>query len=154
MSTAAMFVACALLSACGGSHTASTPSPTTGELTVTQAVTDTYQRFFDGSTSADDKIALLENGQAFAEAIRAQANSPMAKATTATVSNVASTATDHADVTFTILFNGQPALANQQGSAVHADGGWKVTAVTFCALLTLEGNPPPACAAATPTPGR
>ncbi|WP_067667643.1 hypothetical protein [Nocardia miyunensis] len=140
--------------ACGGADNKSGGTPSTSrQPTVTQAVTTTYQRFFDGSTSADEKIALLENGEAFAATIKAQAGSSMAKSTTATVSNVASSGTDRADVTFTILFNGKPALAGQSGTAIRTGGAWKVTAATFCALLTLEGNPPPVCAAsATPTP--
>ncbi|MQY19916.1 hypothetical protein [Nocardia macrotermitis] len=139
--------------ACGGSDKESggTPSSTRAP-SVTEAVSSTYQRFFNGSTTADQKIALLENGQAFAATIKAQAGSAMAKSTTATVSNVASSGTDHADVTFTILFDGKPALAGQSGTAVRTDGAWKVTAATFCALLTLEGNPPPVCATPAPTP--
>jgi len=153
------FTVCALAAvlaataACGGSGNKSSGTPTsTHPATVTDAVTGVYQRFFDGTTSADQKIALLENGPAFAATIKAQTGSPMAKSTTATVSNVASSSTDHVDVTFTVLFNGKPALVGQSGSAVMLDGSWKVTASTFCALLTLEGNPPPACATATPTP--
>ncbi|MFF3566222.1 hypothetical protein [Nocardia jiangxiensis] len=139
--------------ACGGSDDKSSGTPSSAHpASVTEAVTTTYKRFFDGSTTADQKIALLENGQAFADTIKAQADSSMAKSTTATVSNVASSATDHADVTFTILLNGKPALAGQSGTAVRTDGTWKVTAATFCALLTLEGNPPPVCAAMTPAP--
>jgi hypothetical protein len=135
---------------CGSSHPATAP-PTTPGSGITQAVTDTYQRFFDGTTGAAQKIALLENGSAFAETINAQAGSPMAKQTTATVSTVAGNDADHAAVTFTVLFNGKPALVGQQGSAVRVDGVWKVTAGTFCALLTMEGNPPAVCASTKPT---
>ncbi|WP_026343339.1 hypothetical protein [Nocardia sp. BMG111209] len=150
--------ACALitmsaLAGCGASdHSTivdSAPAPGGG---VTQEVTGSFRTFFDGGTGAAQKIALLENGPTFADAINAQANSPMAKATTASVTTVTSTAADHADVTYSILFNGKPALADQHGAAVRQDGTWKVTAATFCALLTLEGNPPPACAASAPTP--
>ncbi len=152
--TACALAALLSTAACGGSNSKS-GGPAAGSShppSVTQAVTTTYQRFFDGATTADQKIALLENGQAFAATIKAQADSSMAKSTTATVSNVASSGTDHADVTYTILFNGKPALAGQSGTAVRIDGTWKVTAATFCALLTLEGNPPPVCAAPSPTP--
>jgi hypothetical protein len=148
----------ALLStaACGGSDGGSANSAagqsSTGMPTVKQAVTETFQRFFAGSTDADHKIALLENGQAFATIIRAQAGSPTAKSATATVGSVVSSAADHADVTFTVMFNGKPALIAQPGSAVRVDGGWKVSAATFCTLLTLEGNPPPLCAKAAPVP--
>ncbi|MBF6327274.1 hypothetical protein [Nocardia transvalensis] len=157
--TASTITACALTAlllvitaACGRSDDKPDSPPPTGTLTVTEAVTQTYERFFDGSTSADDKIALVENGQAFADTIKAQADSPIAKSTTAEVTNVASTGTDHADVTFTILFNGKPALENQQGSAIRPGSTWKVSAATFCALLTLQGNPPPVCGTATPIP--
>ncbi|RMI35048.1 hypothetical protein [Nocardia stercoris] len=137
------------LTACGGSSSKHA-APTTGEPTVTEAVTTVFQQFFDGNTPAAQKISLLENGAQFADAINAQAGSPMAKSTTATVQNVASSGTDHVDVTYTILLAGTAALSGQRGGAVRAAGGWKVTAATFCALLTLEGNPPAACAGVPP----
>lgn len=157
--TAALLAACALtilpaVTACGGSDDESDAPASTGPPSVTEAVTHSYERFFDGGTDADEKMAVLENGKAFAATINAQADSPMSKSTTATVSGVASTGTDHADVTYTILMGGKPALANQQGSAIYQDGTWKVTATTFCALLTLQGNPPPICTTTPqPTPG-
>ncbi|MBF6174526.1 hypothetical protein [Nocardia blacklockiae] len=142
------------VAACGGADDESDAAGTTGPPSVTEAVTRSYERFFDGGTDADQKMAVLENGKAFADTINAQADSPMSKATTATVSGVASTGTDHADVTYTILMGGKPALANQQGSAIYQDGTWKVTAATFCALLTLQGNPPPICATTTSITGQ
>lgn len=153
-STVCALTAVLAAAACGSSGDKSSGTPSSAPpATATQAVTQTFERFFDGSTTADQKIALLENGQAFAATIKAQAGTPMAKSTTATVSKVAA-GSDHATVTFTVLFNGKPALVGQPGSAVLVNGGWKVTAATFCALLTLEGNPPPACATATPAPAR
>ncbi|MEV5650346.1 hypothetical protein AB0L57_19025 [Nocardia sp. NPDC052254] len=134
-------------------NTSAAPSKS-GAPTVTEAVTVNFEKFFDGATSADQKIALLENGPAFADAIKAQADSPMAKSASAKVTNVATIDSDHADVTFDVLFNGKPALSGQQGSAVVVDNTWKVTASTFCALLTLEGAAPPVCGAPAPaTPG-
>ncbi|WP_227980234.1 hypothetical protein [Nocardia spumae] len=154
-------VACALTAllattaACGSDDSGdkAASSSNSGAPTVTQAVTVNFEKFFDGATSADQKIALLENGAAFSDAIRAQADSPLAKSASAKVTTVASTSTDHADVTFDVLFNGTPALSGQQGSAVYTDGTWKVTASTFCALLTLEGAAPPVCGAPAPAPG-
>ncbi|PPJ36910.1 hypothetical protein C5E45_16825 [Nocardia nova] len=157
---AKMLAACALTAlvaaaaACGSddSDGKSAESSSSGAQTVTQAVSRNFERFFDGSTSADQKIALLENGPAFAAVIKAQADSPMAESASAKVTNVASISTDHADVTFDVLFNGTPALSGQQGGAVQIEGTWKVTAATFCALLTLEGAAPPVCGAASGTP--
>lgn len=119
------------------------------DAATTTAVTDAYVEFFDSNTPPDRKIALVENGQAFAPTINAQAGSPMAQGTTATVSRVALVAPDRAAVTYTVLLNGTPALQDQAGSAVKADGTWQVAQETFCSLLTLQGNPPPVCG--TPT---
>ncbi|MVU81961.1 hypothetical protein GPX89_32575 [Nocardia sp. ET3-3] len=150
----------AVLAACGVSAkepTTTHVSATTAggsDTALTQAVTDVYQKFFDGSTSADQKIAVLENGQAFADTIRGQADSPLAKGTKADVSSVKPADADHADVVFTVSLNGTPALVDQQGSAVRVTGAWKVAAATFCALLSLEtqGKPPAPCAAGSVTP--
>ena len=159
---AKMLAACAVTAllaagaACGSddSDNKAASSSSSGAPTVTQAVSVNFEKFFDGSTSADQKIALLENGPAFAGAIKAQSDSPMAKSASAKVTNVASIDSDHADVTFDVLFNGQPALSGQSGAAINIDNTWKVTASTFCALLTLEGAAPPACGApATTVPG-
>ncbi|MGW4242444.1 hypothetical protein [Nocardia sp. NPDC004722] len=132
------------------------PTATTvaGDTALVAAVTDSYQRFFDGSSSADQKIALLENGQSFADTIRAQADSAIAKGTKAAVSSVTAVGADHADVVFTISLNGTPALQDQPGNAVLIGGGWKVAAATFCTLLSLEtqGKPPAPCATGSVTP--
>lgn len=139
------------LAGCGSSQHSGSPT-TTGPATPTQAITDTFVKFFNGSAGTAQKVALLDNGSAYADAINAQVSSPMAKSTSATVGKVTTSGADHADVIFTILFNGKPALLNQPGSAVLRDGSWKVTDSTFCALLTLEGNPPAACAGVPPVP--
>lgn len=143
-----------LLAACGVSgKEAPVGHPVTAapsaDNTLTQAVTDVYQRFFDGSTTADQKIAALENGQAFADTIRAQADSPIAKGSKATVSSVTSADATHANVVYTISLNGTAALPDQSGTAVQADGTWKVSQASFCALLSLEmqGKPPAPCSA-------
>lgn len=140
---------------CGSDDKDESPPSTTaaaGDTPRTQGVSEAFETFFDGSTSADKKIELLENGPAFAETINAQAESPIAKATKASVTTVTITGADRADVTYTVLLNGSPALQDQPGAAIMADGHWKVAAATFCALLALQGNPPPVCSAsATPT---
>ena len=50
-----------------------------------------------------------------------------------------------ARVIFTITLAGQPALKNQVGTAVRVNGVWKVSAKSFCALLSLQGAAPPVC---------
>jgi hypothetical protein len=118
------------------------------------AIKAVYLAFFKGSTAAAEKVRLLQNGAAFAPVIAAQAKSPLAQSTAVTVSSVTMQSPDRATVVYTVSLGGQPALANQAGMAVREAGSWKVAAVTFCALLSLEGQPPPACAnaaSASPT---
>ena len=110
-------------------------------------ISQAWARFFAGTTSASDKQALLENGSAFAAAIAAQANSPIAKSTMAIVSKVTVVSADEAQVTYTISIGGLPALTNQTGTAVLVNGVWKVGAASFCQLLSLEGQTPSACPA-------
>lgn len=158
--------ACVLLAAACSSKSSRSPSTTSshpvavstaasvsatasgsGSSGAALLISQVWARFFAGTTSASDKQALLQNGSAFAAAITAQANSPLARGTTATVSNVTLVSADKAQVTYTVLIGGLPALTNQTGTAVLVDGSWKVGAASFCQLLALEGQTPSACPA-------
>ncbi|MFM1728350.1 hypothetical protein ABI214_23010 [Prescottella soli] len=138
---------------CGSSNDnssgTSTPSTTMSGTAAmsgdSKAAGDAFVAFFSGSTPGDQKITLVQNGQAFADVINAQAASPIAQGTTATVTKVDLDAPGHATVFYTVSLNGQPVLVDQMGEAVYVDGHWKVAQASFCDLLTLQGNPPPVC---------
>lgn len=130
-----------------GGSSSFAPSPGSPEATIQK----NWQTFFDGKTSADQKVALLQNGAQFQQVISAQAGSALAKSAGATVSNVVVQGSQ-ATVTYTVTLGGQPALPDQKGQAVMEGGSWKVSDASFCQLLMLEngGNSsglPPACAA-------
>ena len=132
----------AVAAACGSSSasTTSSPSPSASpSVTATTAIKADWEKFFAGTTPAAQKIPLLENGQQFAQTIQAQAQSPLAKSTTAKVSSVKVTSPNTATVKYSILLGTQVALADHTGQAVLQDGTWKVSAQSFQALLTLEG---------------
>ncbi|MQY28626.1 hypothetical protein [Nocardia aurantia] len=133
----------ATLAGCGGSSTIANNTGTSPE--VRQAVTDTYDRFFSTSIPVEEKPALLENGQAFTQALKDRADSTIAKKSRVTVSDVASTGPDSADVIFTVSFGGLPMLRNRKGGAIRTGGTWKVTQATFCSLLQMQGGAPPVC---------
>ncbi|HEX5447940.1 MAG TPA: hypothetical protein VFW90_01940 [Candidatus Saccharimonadales bacterium] len=118
------------------------------QAAAVQQIKANWVKFFSGTTDANGKINLLQNGQQFAPVIKAQAQSPTAKATTATVSNVSLNGNGNsntATVTYTIDIGGKPALSNQKGQAVKANGTWKVGDAAFCGLLELSGSVPPNC---------
>ena len=104
-----------------------------------------FTSFFAGSTNAADKLALVQDGQAFTQTVNAQAGSGMAGSTTATIQSVQLVDPTHAKVAYSIMMGGKPALPDQSGTAVNEDGKWKVSAATFCALLTMEQAAPPVC---------
>lgn len=140
---AAFFLLVATVAAaCGSSSAATTSSPTPSASSTAAdaaAVRANWEKFFAGTTPAAEKIALLENGQQFAQTIQAQAQSPLAKSTATKVSSVKITSPTTATVKYSILLNKQVALADQTGQAVLQGGTWKVSAQSFQALLALEG---------------
>jgi hypothetical protein len=151
--TAATLVGCSSDKSSGSSSSSSTvassaagvaatsaSSAASADPATTKAVTDAYVKFFDGKTPADQKIAVVEKGDALAPVLQAQANNPQGQGTSATVSAVKLTDADHADVTYTLLIGGNPALADQAGKAVQDGGQWKIAAVTVCALMAMQAN--------------
>ncbi|MBO0852366.1 MAG: hypothetical protein J2P18_01200, partial [Nocardia sp.] len=125
-----------------GGSAAPAPAGTPADAATTKAVTDAFVQFFDAKQPADKRAAVVQNGPAFQPVIAAMGTQP----TSATVAAVSTTDPTHANVTYSLLMNGQPALANQAGQAIQDNGQWKVAATTFCALAKLQpGAAVPGC---------
>lgn len=150
--TAGLVLGIALLtlvvSACGsGSSTTTAPATTaavttqspstTGFTGEAAAVATAWQKFFDGTGPATEKVALLENGDKYSALIQQYASNSFAKAASAKVIDVKVTSATTADVTYSLLVQGTPVLANQAGKAVKQNGSWKVSYLTFQALMSL-----------------
>jgi hypothetical protein len=135
----AVVLASGALAGCGGSSKASS-----GHSAVEQ-VKHAWTTFFNGSTPAATKVALLQNGQRFAPIVQAEASSPLARQTKVVVKKVTLLGHNRASVLYTIELGGQPALPNQTGTAVLEGGRWRVSDRSFCSLLSLQGAVPPAC---------
>jgi hypothetical protein len=127
---------------CGGGTTHDTPAV---ELPARTQIEQSWTAFFNGSTPADEKVKLLQNGDRFAALVKAEAQSPLAKQTKATVAAVQRRSPTRANVVFTIWLAGKPALKDQVGLAVRTAGVWQVSDRSFCALLALQGQSPAAC---------
>ncbi|MEC3914750.1 hypothetical protein [Nocardia sp. CDC160] len=150
--TAGLLVACVvpvlLTTGCGKGETTSDGKTPDAEV---QAVRSTFEKFFDSSLPVDQKMALLENGQAFTETLEHQAHSAIAGGASASVSEVVGDGPGRAAVTFTIKKHGIPLLLNRHGTALEIGGSWKVAASTFCDLLRIEGGVPAVCDATPAT---
>ena len=118
-----------------------TPTPASAPAAAVNQITANWETFFSGKTAATTKISVLQNGQAFASVIDAQAGSAISKSASAKVASVSVNSTGtQATVKYTVYFGSTPALANQSGVAFDESGTWKVGDSTFCALLALENN--------------
>lgn len=153
------------VSACGGSSPSSTsssapaattppssPSPTSTTSSApsgaTAAITANWETFFNSKTSVQKRVSLLQDGSQFAAVISAQQHSPLAAGLTAKVTSVSNVTATQAAVKYDLIVSGSK--VPQTGVAVYENGTWKVGAVTFCGLLSLEGlkSMPPACSSA------
>jgi hypothetical protein len=111
------------------------------------AITATWEKFFNSSTSTADRVALLQNGSTFSGAIKAFASLPLASGIGAKVTNVTLNSSTSATVTYNITSSGTSVLSGQKGAAVYQDGTWKVGDASLCALFKLipGGTVPSAC---------
>jgi hypothetical protein len=114
-------------------------------VSAKSAITANWVAFFSGETSAARKTAVLQNGSEFAQIIKGQASSSIAKSVHAVVLSVTHITTTSATVHYSIYLSTQVALAKQLGQAVYQDGQWKVSDASFCVLLGLESVVSPSC---------
>jgi hypothetical protein len=153
-----IFLACALgvgVAACGssGGGTPSSPAPATSASSAPAApsssapaggdaktIAANWTTFFNAKTPPARRISLLQDGQQFASVINSQSGSGLAAEATAKVTKVVVTSPTKANVTYSILVGGQPALSGKSGVAVKQDGTWKVGLASFCGLLVLENG--------------
>lgn len=129
---------------CGGSSSGVKGASKT--VSPVAQIKQNWITFFKGTTPASKKIALLQNGQRFAAAVKAEAKAPLANQSAAKVLSVKTTDATHATVRYTVTLAGKPVLSNRTGQAVLINGTWKVGDQSFCALISLSGTKPPGCA--------
>ena len=132
-----------LLGACSSSKP--TTTTTTVHLSAAAQISSNWLTFFSGQTAAAKKIAVLQNGSAFAQIIDGQATSALAKSVHATVAKVSDITASSARVKYSIYLGTSLALGNQLGEAVFQSGKWKVSDASFCVLLGLEQVSSAAC---------
>ncbi len=116
------------------------PASTTTSTTVPPQIATNWETFFNGRTPLAQRVALLENGPQYEQAIITASKNPLQAQATAKVTSVKLTAPDRATVTYDVLV-----LKGSTGIAVLQDGVWKVSDQSFCGLVSLEGIPIPGC---------
>lgn len=109
-----------------------------------QQAKQAFSAFFNPQTSTSKRVNLLENGKQYKDTLQQQVKQPIAKSTSANVSNVQIQG-NQAQVTYSIVVSGTPMLKNQHGTMVKQDGKWKVSEGTFCQIESMQGSPPSGC---------
>jgi hypothetical protein len=128
------------LAGCGSSSPPKSrpTSSATSSASAESAIKTNWVAFFSSSTPVSRRVALLQDGSAFASLISAQAKSSLASSASATVNSVSGVTSTQATVVYSINALGSTALPHQKGVAVYQDGTWKVGLTSFCGLLQLE----------------
>jgi hypothetical protein len=137
-----------------GSTAATQPSAATttaaASIDPTAAITAAFTKFFDGlDPDVDAKIALLEHGDVLGSMITDAAKNPQFQQLTTTVNSV--TVLSDADCTAAgevapcaavghdMFVGGLPAMVGLKSHAVKVGGVWKVSAASWCAIVTIGG---------------
>ena len=112
-------------------------------------ITANWEKFFNASTPTSQRVALLQNGAAFAVAITGLSH--LVSGLGATVTSVTVTSPTSATVKYNLTASGSTLLSGQTGTAVYENGTWKVGDASLCGLLKLVpgGSTPAACSSAS-----
>lgn len=110
------------------------PSASGSAAAITE-IKANWVKFFSSSTPNSERVALLQNGQAFASAIQAFASSPLASAVSSKVDSVSLTSATQAAVKYDLTAAGTSVASGQSGTSVLQNGVWKVGDGVFCGLL-------------------
>ncbi|WP_240107597.1 hypothetical protein [Streptomyces sp. MUM 203J] len=165
LAAAAIFLLVPLATACGDDNgdttTESSPTPTaiaptTARPTGTASadapadpeaaraeIEKNWADFFNPDTPADDRVALLENGEQLRPVLTAFAANPQAQETTAKVTDVTFESATRAGVTYDLMVGSATPLPASKGTSVLQDDVWKVSQNTLCALVKLSGDAVP-----------
>ena len=127
--------------------TSSAPAATSSAGAVAE-ITANWEKFFNSSTPTSQRVALLQNGSAFAGAISGLTS--LVSNLGAKVNSVTLNSATSATVNYNLTSGSSTLLSNQSGTAVLEGGVWKVGDASLCGLLNLVpgGTKPSACSSA------
>ncbi|MER6012815.1 hypothetical protein [Streptomyces bluensis] len=103
-------------------------------------ITANWEKFFNSSTSKQDRQAVLENGQQMGKVLDALDRAERGRHIEAKVTKIEFTSATDAKVTYSLLMKGAVVLPNARGTAVEQSGTWKVSVKTLCGLIRLSGH--------------
>ena len=121
-----------------------TTSPTTTTTTEApgdtgpdvDAITTAYEIVFSSETTFEEKEPLIDDPTGLEETVTQYQETGASMGGVALDAKSITINGDTADVTYDLLFGGNPTYPNLKGDAVLIDGTWKVTREMFCSLMS------------------
>ena len=107
-----------------------------GEDPEVDAIVAIYALAFDSTTTFEEKAAVLVDSAGLEETVAAYATTGESVGGVTTEVNAVVINGDAAEVTYTLMFAGNPTYPGLKGDAVHTEDGWKISRDTFCGIMT------------------
>jgi hypothetical protein len=116
--------------------TASAEPIVPGEDPEVDAIVAVYAVAFDSSTSFEEKAAVLVDPAGLEDTVAAYATTGESVGGVTTEVNAVVIDGETAEVTYTLMFAGNPTYPGLQGDAVSTEDGWKISRDMFCGIMT------------------
>ena len=99
-------------------------------------ITEIYEIVFSSETTFDEKAPLIDDPAGLEETVAKYSKTGESMGGVGLVATSISINGDTAEVTYDLLFGGNPTYPDLTGDAVRVDGGWVVTREMFCSIMT------------------
>ena len=124
--------------------TATTPEPTTTtkapsastDAQDTQEITALYETVFSSDTTYEEKALLIDDPSGLEGTVDQYMETGESMGGVGLVATGITVSGDSAEVTYDLLFGGNPTYPDLTGDAIRVDGTWLVTREMFCSIMT------------------
>lgn len=114
--------------------TTTAPSAPTDEQD-TQEITDLYEIVFSSDTTYEEKAPLIDDPTGLEETVAEYTKTGDSMGGVGLIATSITVTGDTAEVTYDLLFGGNPTYPDLTGDAVRIDGTWLVTRELFCSIM-------------------
>jgi hypothetical protein len=107
-----------------------------GEDPEVDAIVAVYAVAFDSTTTFEEKALVLVDSAGLEETVAAYAATGESVGGVTTEVNAVVIDGDTAQVTYTLMFAGNPTYPGLEGDAVRTDDGWRISRDMFCGIMS------------------
>ena len=115
-----------------------------GENPEIDVIALAYSVVFDSATSFEEKAEYIDDPSGLEDTVATYQNTGNSVGGVTVEVDAVAVNGDEADVTYTLLFNGNPTYPDQAGTAILTAEGWKITRDMFCSVMASARSACPA----------